>query len=183
MEIEFEGTAAKNFLKALDKNFKNIAKSDNVYGNLLASIVYRDVIEHFKDESGETSKWEKWSDSYDAAMKKRGKGGNKILQDSGRLRNAFKPSNYKSISGGFFWFNNAKTKNDFAYAKGHDEGYGKLPKRQFMWLSAKAIRSIGDQTLKYLLIVLILIAPLSCWHYATSVLTNLIVMMSTSFGV
>lgn len=46
-------------------------------------------------------------------MKELGKGGNKILQDSGRLRNSFKPQNYRSVSEGILWFNNAQTKSGF----------------------------------------------------------------------
>jgi hypothetical protein len=84
-------------------------------------------------------------------MDKRGKGGNKILQDTGKLKQNFKPNHYRSSSKGLYWYNDAVTKSGFPYAYAHDEGGDQLPKRDFMWLSDDALEEVGNQTLQFLL--------------------------------
>lgn len=150
-EVTFENKEVMDFLNNLDKKLKDIDDGAKKYTTLLSSIVYRDINEHFENEEGSEGKWEQWSLYYAIKMKKIGKGGNKILQDTGRLRNSFKPMNVKRTSEGFLWFNNAKTKSGFPYAFAHNEGGEKLPKRDFMWLSNEAQEKISIQTLQFMI--------------------------------
>jgi hypothetical protein len=85
-------------------------------------------------------------------MEQIGKSGNKILQDTGRLRQTFVPTNYRAVSGGIVFFNPAKTKSGFPYAAAHDEGFAKGgKKREFMWLSEIAMEEISDSALNWLM--------------------------------
>jgi phage gpG-like protein len=117
----------------------------------MSAIVHGDVMRHFEDQQGSEGPWEKWSKSYREQMDRKGKGGNKILQDTGKLKQNFKPNHYRSSSKGLYWYNNAVTKGGFPYAYAHDEGGDQLPKRDFMWLSDDALEEVGDQTLAFLL--------------------------------
>lgn len=148
--IEFDDKEVRDFLKNIDANLKNIKDGQKQYTGLLSAIVYGDVIDHFQKQKGEDGPWKKWSESYKKKMEEEGKGNNKILQDTGRLRNNFKPQNVKRNALGFLWFNDATTKDGFPYAFAHQEGGPKLPKRDFMWLSDKAVDKIAQQTLKFL---------------------------------
>lgn len=148
---EFENKEVNAFLKNLDKNLIKVKDGHKKYVGLLSAIVYKDVISHFEKEEGSRGPWAKWSTFYKDIMEEQGKGGNKILQDSGKLRQNFKPQNYKKVTGGFLWFNDAKTKSNFPYAAAHDNGGPKLPKRDFMWLSEKAMDDISVQTLQFMI--------------------------------
>lgn len=150
-EVTFENKEVLDFLKNIDKKLKNIKDGERNYISLLSAIVYRDINEHFEKEEGSGGKWEHWSFWYALQMEKKGKGGNKILQDTGRLRNSFKPMSMRKTGEGFLWFNNAQTKKGFPYAYAHDEGGDKLPKRDFMWLSEDAQEKISVQTLQFMI--------------------------------
>lgn len=145
-EIRFDSKRAEQFFDNLRRNVKSVTERENKYVSSISPFVYRDVIEHFEAEKGPKGRWRGWSKIYRDRMIKRGKGGNKILQDSGRLRNTFKPTNWRKSSEGLFWYNNAKTKSGFPYAFAHDTGGPKLPKREFMWLSDKAMKNISKVT-------------------------------------
>jgi phage gpG-like protein len=148
-ELSFESEQWQKVIKRLDKKWDDI-KNRKEFGGIIAASVYKDVMEHFDQEKGPDGKWISWSEAYAAHLQKIGRGGNKILQFSGNLRQRFTPQSWRSKAEGVLFFNNAKTKSGYAYARGHDEGQGKLPKRSFMWLSSKAIDSIIRQTLKWL---------------------------------
>jgi hypothetical protein len=148
---EFDDQEVKSFLRSMDKNLKNIKDGQRKYTGLLSAIVYQDIMEHFENEAGSNGPWKQWSKFHRERMQEIGKGGNKILQDSGRLRNNFKPTNVKKTKEGFLWFNDAKTKKGFPYAAAHDVGGPKLPKRDFMWLSEKAMGRIEIETLQFML--------------------------------
>ena len=148
---EFDDKEVRDFLNNINSKLKNIKDGKKEYTGLLSSIVYEDVKRHFEDEQGSKGPWKKWSKLYKEQMEKQGKGGNKILQDNGRLRNNFKPSKVKKTNSGFLWFNDAQTKSGFPYAAAHDKGGSKLPKRDFMWLSEKAMNKIEEQTLQFIL--------------------------------
>lgn len=172
---EFEDKEVKKFIKDMDKRLKEIEGGKKKFQGILSVIVYRDVIEHFQDEKGSEGDWAEWSPSYQAAIDgavffrkiagrtvpfdpektkkppKPPRKPGKILQDKGRLRNSFKPTNVRKHSAGLLWFNNAQTKGGFPYAAAHDEGGAQLPKRDFMWLSQKAVDDMAKQTLLFLL--------------------------------
>lgn len=149
-EFILDSDEAQKFLKDLSGRVDAITNHDKKVIGLLSSIVYRDIIDHFSQESGSDGPWKPWSDRYAAFMASIGKSGNKILQDTGRLRQAFQPSNVRSTSDGLLWFNPAKTSSGFPYAAAHDEGGGRLPQRQFMWLSKGALSEIESQIVKFL---------------------------------
>lgn len=149
-EIVLDSKEAVAWLKDLTARVDAITEHDKKVIGLLSSIVYRDIIDHFSTQSGPGGPWRGWSDSYKKFMSSIGKGGNRLLQDTGRLRNSFKPSNVRSTSEGILWFNDAKTSKGFPYAFAHDEGGPLLPQRQFMWLSDSGISAIEDQIVRFL---------------------------------
>lgn len=148
---EFEDAEVREFLSELNEKTAKIKGAKKEYAGLLSIIVFQDVNQHFEQERGSGGPWVKWSESYRESMQKRGRAGNKILQDSGRLKNSFLPKNYRQTSNGILWFNPAKTKTGFPYAAAHEEGGSTLPQRDFMWLSDQAMDKIEIQTLQFLL--------------------------------
>lgn len=148
-EFSFDGTAVHSVIKDIAHNMAKIKEFRKEYTGLLAAIVFRDVVKHFEEEKGPKGSWEPWSDVYRKRLEMIGRDGNKILQFNGRLRQTFKPTNFKTMADAIYWFNNAKTKGGYPYAWGHDEGDGKLPQREFMYLSGEAMEDIIDNTLKF----------------------------------
>lgn len=148
---EFENEEVTAFIKDLQKKLKKINGGEDEYVGLLSAIVYEDIIRHFEQQMGSGGPWAQWSPFYKEQMDKQGKGGNKILQDTGRLRNNFQPNSRRKVKNGILWFNNATTKGGFPYAAAHDIGGPILPKRDFMWLSKAGFDKIEIQTLQYLL--------------------------------
>lgn len=145
-EAVFEDKEIKDFLKNLSVKLKNVKDGERKYTGLLSAIVFKDIMQHFEKEEGSEGKWKHWSYYYTVQMEKSGKGGNKILQDSGRLRQSFRPT-----KDGISWFNDAVTKKGFPYAFAHNEGDGKLPKRDFMWASDSAQEAMAVQTLQFMI--------------------------------
>jgi len=141
---------ASAWLSGMSNRIDQITDHDRKVIGLLSAIVYRDLIDHFDQESGPSGPWKPWSDSYSRFMASLGKSGNKILQDTGRLRNAFKPTNVRNTSDGILWFNDATTPNGYPYAFGHNYGFGRVPQREFMWLSDGAMSEIEDTVLKFI---------------------------------
>lgn len=150
IELAFDAAKVIDWLKEIEKRRKAIERRETAFGNAIGIFVFQDVLDHFKNEQGSEGKWAPWSSSYDARMKAIGKGGNNILQDTGRLRNSFTPGQWRKTSQGIEWYNPAKTKDGFPYAYAHDEGGPKLPKRDFMWLSDSAMNKISEATLAFL---------------------------------
>lgn len=179
-QAEFENEEVKGFIDGIAKNVKNVSLYHKKYITLISAVVYRDVIDHFSKERGSQGPWQLWSKKYaelrlgafkekkmsafnrigkakTGAAKKKARekynsiGTPKILQLTGKLRQNFAPTNWKSSLKGVYWYNNAKTKGGFGYAQAHDEGAGKLPKRDFMWLSEKALTDITNNTLGFLI--------------------------------
>lgn len=105
--------------------FNNIIK---LLQSAYATLGYKDIIQHFEDES---SPWGKWK-----PLKYR-KG--KPLQDTGNLRKSITPSNWRAISSsGIVVFANAP------YGQTHDEGTAKIPQRKFMWISDKVQTKMAE---------------------------------------
>lgn len=148
--IKLQNKRAMNWLKRMRVAVKSVATTRKKYAQFISAFVFQDVMDHFEKEMGSKGKWKRWSDAYDEHMIKIGKGANNILQDTGRLRNNFVPTNYRRQNAKIVWFNNARTTSGFPYAYAHDKGGGKLPKRDFMWLSKEAKAEIRDATLKFI---------------------------------
>src|ERR1041385_123236 len=134
MEIAIENEEAQEFIAKLVTQAKKVSGKASEFAAVLSPIVFKDVMQHFEQQRGSTGPWKAWSKAYAEHMQKIGKGGNLILQNTGRLRQSFTPRNYRVVSDGLLWFNPAKTESGFPYAFAHDEGGPKLPKRDFMWL-------------------------------------------------
>lgn len=144
-EIAIHDKEARKFFDKTIEKTKKIHGSDRAFVSLLSALIYKDVINHFEEEMGPKGKWQSWSSIYKDHMNRIGKGGNKILQDSGRLRQAFIPTNYRKVGEGILWY------NPIEYAAAHDEGTKTLPQREFMWASDDVIEKIEDVTLKFVL--------------------------------
>ncbi len=132
--------------KKLDFIAKNKMWTASVARDSLADVmaiaIYPDVMDHFAKQTGPTGPWKAWSMAYAKHMKDIGKGGNLLLQDNGNLRQRFTPQSRRSDAFGITFYNNAKTKGGFPYAKAHDDGGKTLPKRNFMWLSKPAMKKM-----------------------------------------
>lgn len=137
-EFQWDSWQWKEILGSLKIKWKDIEERKK-FGDVVSPAVYDDVIDHFRNEEGEKGGWQAWSKSYAEHMQRIGKGGNLILQDSGRLRQWFKPSSWRGTSDGLLFYNNAKTKKGFPYAYAHDTGGPQLPQRGFMWLSGAGV--------------------------------------------
>lgn len=149
-EFTVNNEEAQAAIKQILEQQKKVAGADRGFSALLSSVVFADIMSHFKNQEGSEGPWAAWSKVHADHMGKLGKSGNRILQDTGRLRQSFLPTNYRSVNDGILWFNPAKTAKGFPYAAAHDEGGPKLPKRDFMWLSDEALGRIEDVTLKFL---------------------------------
>lgn len=173
-ELDFKSKKAQKFFSDLSKKGKDIDALRREYVKTIQAFVLRDVNDHFEKESGPSARWQDWSESYIQAIRgnvhfrkirgttvalkgqdpngrpRKGDMSGKILQDTGRLKNNFKATNWRKKSGGIEWFNNAQTKSGFPYAYAHNEGGSKLPERRFMWLSDKALNNISEATLEFM---------------------------------
>lgn len=153
-EIRFDSRKAEEFFASIGKNVKDIEEGHRAYVNAVGALVFQDIMDHFDKERGPTKKWPGWSKVYAQRMARVGKGGNKILQDNGHLRQSFKPTNWRKKSKGLEWYNNARTAKGFPYAYAHNEGSeggSPLPKREFMWLSKAAAERIAQLTAVWML--------------------------------
>ena len=145
----FDEAPVKRFIESIERGYAGVKERSDAFAALVGAVVYRDVIDHFAAEEGSDGAWTDWAPSYSALMNRLGRGGNKILQNTGRLRQSFAPSNWRRSTDGMEWFNPAKTAGGFPYAFAHNEGGSKLPQRDFMWLSTNALEDIASQALKF----------------------------------
>ena len=148
-EFVFDGKPWQEMIASVRKKWDDI-EARKTFGAIVSSKVYADIMDHFAKEQGPGGKWQPWSAAYAEHLAKSGKGGNMILQDSGRLRQSFAPTSWVGNDDGILFFNNAKTKGGFPYAKAHNEGGPRLPQRQFMWLSERGLDGIIDVVEKWL---------------------------------
>lgn len=150
-EAVLDDKEVRSFISDISNRVSEAKEGRKQFVGLLSSIVFRDVTTHFEQEKGSQGTWKPWSAIYRKHLSSIGRAGNKILQFNGRLRQNFMPTDFKTSSAGITWFNNAVTKSGYPYAWGHNEGDGKLPKRDFMWLSDSALEDISAQTLQYMI--------------------------------
>lgn len=151
-QITFDSKDLKDALKKLEKRWKSIA-SRQEFGGIISATVFQDIMDHFAKEEGPEGAWADWSKTYAEHLKRIGRGGNKKLQFSGRMRQSFMPSSWRGTTDGILFFNKAQTKGGFPYAQAHDEGGSKKnrpPARPFMWLSDKAMGNVIERTLAWL---------------------------------
>jgi hypothetical protein len=134
----------RRLVNGLIKNVGQISARGKKYVGLLSSVVIRDVIDHFAKQQGPEGRWKAWSTNYRRFMISKGKGGNLILTDTGRLRQGWQPARYRLVKDGILWF------NPVSYAAQHDEGRSPYPQRKFTWISDRAIKEIEQQTVKFI---------------------------------
>lgn len=152
-DLKFEGKFASYDAKEVFKYFKDVSditkkKSiEKISKTLTAVVVFPDIIDHFQKEMGPDGQWKSWGRAYTRRMIEEGKGGNKMLQDTGNLRQSFKPggtSGTRVEKDSIVWFNNATTSDGFPYAWWHDSQEASASRksgpRKFMWLSNKALK-------------------------------------------
>ena len=149
IKIKFNDRKAKKFFADIGNKAKDIDNATKAYANGVGSFVFKNFIQHFEQEKGPKGKWAAWSPLYAKSMARRGRSGNKILQDTGQLRQAFKPTDWRRDTRGIMFFNNAKTRSGFPYAKHHDET-AKVT-RPFMWVDKKTLNNISKFTLAFML--------------------------------
>lgn len=149
MEFSFEDADVRRYLGKILERSKQVKGAADRYVALISVKIFQDVMQHFDDEIGSSGSWPDWSDSYKEQLKKIGRGGNRMLQFSGRMRQNFTPQKYRKNAQGILWYNNAKA-DGFPYAWAHNEGGGRLPQREFMWASDKAVDQIAVQTLDFI---------------------------------
>jgi len=142
-EAVFRDINIKSILNKMSSRLSDAQRDD--LAKAMSPIVFRDIIGHFSKQQGPKGRWAPWSPRYRMQMIRRKRGGNKILQDSGKLRNSMIPvSQGRNVSARrdkITWYTNAKTQTGFPYAYHHDEG-AKVT-RPFMWASDKAMDTIA----------------------------------------
>ena len=143
--VTIKDKQVKKLLSDMIKAKGKISQRSKDYVTLIGARVIADIIDHFENEQGPNGRWAPWSEAYRLQMAKKGKAGNKILQDTGRLKGGWMPARYRKSKQGVLWFNPVK------YAGAHDQGTNRLPKRQFTWLSSKAMSNISEDTVKFML--------------------------------
>lgn len=122
---------------------------------------FQDIDKHFRDEQGPAGPWERRKpltdamyDLISAGKRQAPKGiaagafssGNKLLQLTGALRKSILPANIRRKSNdSIAIFSNIKS-----YSGIHDRGGGRIPQREFMWLSASAQEKMASYILAML---------------------------------
>jgi phage gpG-like protein len=143
-DVVFEDKRVSAFIAKAIRNTKSATTHEKRFVDQIAVHVFQDLIDHFKKEEGPQGKWKPWSKIYREHMQRIGKGGNNILQDTGRLRGGIQATNYQARRDGVSWYNRVP------YAAAHEYGTKRLPKRPFMWLSKAAMKKISDVTLGFI---------------------------------
>jgi hypothetical protein len=156
MGQDFARLESREFQKALNDLSKQINKvkgGADAYVKKVAPHAHKNVDKHFKDEMGPDKKWDDWSTSYAAFLKRIGRDGNQILVFDGSLRQKTVPAiGIKGRPGEIpILVNPAKTKSGFPYAFAHNEGGSQLPKREFMWVDDATMDKMARSTLEFVL--------------------------------
>jgi phage gpG-like protein len=146
-EVAIHDDKAQAAIERILKKTKAVKEAQKEFVGILSSVIFRDVDDHFQKEEGPDGKWHPWSAIYARMQDARGKSGNKLLQDNGRLRGSFMPTNWRKVGEGVLWFNPARTKKGFPYAAHHNQD-AENP-RTFMWTSDEAVEKIAEITLAY----------------------------------
>lgn len=151
MSVSVDTTKVNKYLSEINERFVSL-KENPTFLAILSANVYKDIIDHFKNEEGPTEGtfWAAWSDAYAKHAQKNGR--KKILQWSGKLRQSFTPSNYRQQKDGILFYNNAKTSSGFPYAWHHNFGNstGQGQSRTFMWISDKAMNQVVESTIRWI---------------------------------
>lgn len=137
-------------LRVVKSNFRRINKrmeKPKTGLDKIAIVGYRDVLDHFDKEEGPDRQWARWNrkrkdgtrEFFSRRPTKRG--GKKLLQDTGRLRVS---TRFRTL------FTEAHVYNRVKYAGFHEKGTKNMPKRRFMWMSAKARKKVTKLFSRYI---------------------------------
>jgi len=164
IEISYDFTSVSDFLETL---FSSRRRFTQILTACWATFGYKDVIEHFKDQTADGLAWpsrkQSTNDRYDAinaglikppAGYRKGsfRSSNRLLQLTGRLRQSF-------VFGGSKGETTIEPKGDTAimitnnveYSGTHEYGNPskRIPSRSFMWLSEKARENMAELILDH----------------------------------
>lgn len=146
-QLKLDNTEWMKFLDTVSSNTRRVIE----YLKAAASTIgFSDIISHFNTESGPGGSWPKRSPETDRIYDLIGAGklapprgfragsfssSNKLLQLTGKMRQSVMPGRggIKVVSG-----NSIRMSAGTNYSAKHDEGGGRTPQREFMWLSDKA---------------------------------------------
>lgn len=127
------------FLGRLGDNIKDKAKLLTVAAKTHG---FADIMRHFKNESGPDGGWQNLAPSTIAARKKGG-GGAKILQDTGRLRSSIAAKSTRRRGR-----DSVEMFSSVRYSGKHDRGID-VPRREFMWLSERAQELMAQTVIEF----------------------------------
>ena len=99
-EVTIDDKELRAHLAGIVKRKDQITARDKAIVGILSSVVFKDIMEHFDREEGPEGGWPGWSPSYTKFMDSIGRGNNKLLQFTGRLRGSFQPTNVRTSSEG-----------------------------------------------------------------------------------
>jgi len=111
--------------------------------NIIKAKMHREIIKHFEEERGPDSRWERWHwRGRILNYRPYGRGGNKILQDTGRLK------------GGFAWNLlplEIRVFNEIDYASYHQFGTRRMVARPFLWFEDRSIENWANTVVNFIL--------------------------------
>lgn len=155
---KLDDKAVRKYLAGIKNKMRFPAKVMRTFANIWG---FKDIIKHFREERGEKGKWQRRSKATQLkyAMINQGKAkpprgtarraynpANKILQLTGMMRKSLIGGNAKIIGK-----ESVLLKTNVPYSGKHDRGIpGKLVKRNFMWISAKAKENMLRGMLEFL---------------------------------
>lgn len=123
MAITFKMVGDKEFAKKIKDIASRCVDMSSIM-KIVANKMRQDILKHFDDEQGSDSAW---TDLKPMTWKwKLEHGYTNMLVNSGNLRKANLPISGKSWAGVY---------NNMSYAYTQNNGQGKVPAREFMWLS------------------------------------------------
>ena len=126
IQLKIEDSRWKGFISGLSKGLGDV---NTLFKKAFLIVWPRESADHFDQELGFDGPWAQWSPSYAQFMERIGKGGNKLLQDTGRLRTqTVQNPILTSLPNGL------KVESETPYSGFLDEGTSKMPARPFMWL-------------------------------------------------
>lgn len=156
--ITIDMTEWERFFSSVTKKLENPTKLLEAAFGIFG---FKDIDDHFRQESGPSGPWPKRSTFTDmyydliAAGKRQPPKGtaagaysssNKLLQLTGALRKSILPANITTKSkNSIVVFSNISS-----YSGIHDTGGGRIPQREFMWLSDNAKEKMGEYILAVL---------------------------------
>lgn len=133
----------KNKTKMMNERTKNM----NTVLSVIAGKIWKNVMNNFKEEIGTEGYWQPWRKKIKDGgyrfypYRPYGRGGDKLLQDTGRLRSSIRYTVFKDT---------AVVYTNIKYAKYHQEGTSNIPKRDFMWIPDSEITKYKLSLLKYI---------------------------------